>query len=149
MRVVIQRVDRASVSVDNEVVSKIDNGLLIYVGIEKGDTDRELKYMADKIAGYRIFADSNDRMNLSVTDINGEILSVSQFTLASIVKNGRRPDFGNAESPDKALVMYNSFLELLGKYVVVKNGVFGSHMSIESVNNGPVTFIIEKRFREE
>lgn len=147
MRVVIQRVDRASVAVDGDVVSETGKGLLIYVGIEKGDSEKELKYISEKVAGYRIFPDSEGRMNRSVCDIDGEILSISQFTLAAIVKNGKRPDFGNAEEPEKARELYNSFLVLLREHCEVKDGVFGAHMEISSVNNGPVTFIIEKKFR--
>jgi D-aminoacyl-tRNA deacylase len=146
MRTVIQRVSRASVAVDGEEVGRIGRGILIYVGIEKGDTERELAYMADKIVNLRIFPDEHGRMNLSIEDIGGEVLSISQFTLASRIKKGRRPDFGNAEEPELAEEMYGKFNEIMSREVEVEKGVFGAMMQIESVNEGPVTFIIEKKF---
>ena len=148
MRVVIQRVNRAAVEVEGKVVGKIDKGILAYVGIEKGDTEKEIAFMAEKILNLRIFPDDHYRMNLSVKDIGGAILSISQFTLASYIKKGRRPDFTNAEDPAKAEPLYETFNELLAREIPVEKGVFGAMMDIESVNAGPVTFIIEKKYNE-
>ena len=145
MRTVIQRVSRASVEVDGRIVGKIGRGILAYVGIEKGDTEKEIAFMAEKILNLRIFPDDERRMNLSVKDIGGEILSISQFTLASHIKKGRRPDFNNAEDPGKAEELYERFNELLAGEIKVEKGVFAAMMKVESVNDGPVTFIIERR----
>ncbi len=144
MRVVIQRVDRATVTVENEIKGHIDKGILAYVGIEKGDTQKEIAFMAEKILNLRIFPDQERRMNLSVKDIGGKILSISQFTLASHIKKGRRPDFNNAELPEKAGALYHQFNALLAEEIPVETGVFAAMMKIDSVNDGPVTFIIEK-----
>lgn len=146
MRVVIQRVDRASVEVDGVVVGKIDKGILAYVGIEKNDTEKEIAFMAEKIVNIRIFPDDEYKMNLSVKDIGGAVLSISQFTLASYIKKGRRPDFTNAEDPTKAETLYETFNTLLAREIPVQKGVFGAMMNIDSLNNGPVTFIIEKQY---
>ncbi|NIM18032.1 MAG: D-tyrosyl-tRNA(Tyr) deacylase [Candidatus Aminicenantes bacterium] len=149
MRTVIQRVSRASVEVDGKVVGKINRGILAFVGIEKGDTDKEIAFMAEKILNLRIFPDDEYRMNLSVKDIGGEILSISQFTLASHIKKGRRPDFTNAEEPGRAEELYETFNELLSHEIKVEKGVFGAMMQIESINDGPVTFIIEKKYNKQ
>jgi len=148
MRVVIQRVTRASVEVDNEIVGKIGPGLLAYVGIEKGDSPKELEFMAEKILNLRIFPDEEQKMNLSVLDMGGEILSISQFTLASYIKKGRRPDFNNAEEPSRAQELYQQFNGLLARKINVATGVFAAMMKIDSINDGPVTFIIEKKYQE-
>jgi len=144
MRVVVQRVSQASVEIEGCTVGRIGTGLLLLVGIEKGDGEKEIEFMADKILNLRIFADKDGKMNLSVQEIRGEILSVSQFTLASRIKKGRRPDFSNAEDPEKAEALYSRFNVLLAKVVPVGTGVFGAMMNIHSVNNGPVTIILEK-----
>lgn len=146
MRVVIQRVKHASVEVEGNIVGKIDKGILAYVGIEKGDTEKEITFMAEKIINLRIFPDDQYRMNLNIKDINGAILSISQFTLASYIKKGRRPDFTNAEDPTKAETLYEKFNRLLAREIPVEKGVFGAMMNIESINDGPVTFIIEKKY---
>jgi D-tyrosyl-tRNA(Tyr) deacylase len=146
MRVVIQRVNRASVEVEGTIVGKIGKGILAYVGIEKGDTEKEIAFMAEKILHLRIFPDEEYKMNLCVKDVGGAILSISQFTLASYIKKGRRPDFTNAEDPAKAEDLYNKFNDILSREIKVEKGVFGAMMVIESVNNGPVTFIIEKKY---
>jgi D-aminoacyl-tRNA deacylase len=145
MRTVIQRVGKAKVEVEGRIVGKIGKGILVYVGIEKGDTEKETAYVAEKILNLRIFPDGENKMNLSVKDIGGEILSISQFTLASYIKKGRRPDFTNAEEPGKAEVLYEKFNEALSMEIKVEKGEFGAMMEIESVNDGPVTFIIEKK----
>lgn len=145
MRVVIQRVSRASVEVDGEITGKIDRGILAYVGIEKGDTEKEIAFVADKIVNLRIFPDDHGRMNLSIVDIGGSLLSISQFTLASYIKKGRRPDFTNAEDPERAESLWEDFNERVSREVPVEKGVFGAMMQIDSVNDGPVTFIIERK----
>jgi len=146
MRVVIQRVKRASVDVEGTIVGKIGKGILAYVGIEKGDTEKEITFMAEKILNLRIFPDEEYKMNLCVKDVGGAILSISQFTLASYIKKGRRPDFTNAENPARAEELYNKFNDILSREIKVEKGVFGAMMEIESVNNGPVTFIVEKKY---
>ena len=145
MRVVVQRVKNAKVEVKGSVVAKIGRGLLVFVGIEKGDKENEAHFMAKKILNLRIFPDKKNKMNLSVKEINGEILSISQFTLASHIKKGRRPDFNNAEEPLEAEILYNRFNDILSDDIRVEKGIFGSMMNIHSINEGPVTFIIEKK----
>ncbi|HLP59634.1 MAG TPA: D-aminoacyl-tRNA deacylase [Candidatus Deferrimicrobium sp.] len=149
MRIVVQRVNRASVEVDGAIAGKIGKGLLIYVGIEKGDTETEMAFMAEKVLNLRIFPDEEYKMNLSIKEVNGALLSISQFTLASYIKKGRRPDFTNAEDPGKAETLYEKFNEYLAKEIHVEKGVFGAMMAVESVNSGPVTFIIEKKYNRE
>ncbi len=144
MRIVVQRVSQASVDVDHKTVARIGPGLLLLVGIEKGDGEKEIAFSADKILNLRIFADAGNKMNLSVQDIQGEILSISQFTLAAHMKKGRRPDFANAEEPERAAELLVLFNKLLAA-VPVKTGVFGAMMDVHSVNNGPVTIILEKQ----
>jgi D-tyrosyl-tRNA(Tyr) deacylase len=144
MRVVVQRVSQASVEVDGVVSGRIGPGLLLLVGIEKGDGDGEIAFMAEKILNLRIFADDAARMNLSVRDVKGEILSVSQFTLAARGKKGRRPDFSGAEEPGRAEELYDRFNRLLAAAVPVATGKFGAMMDVHSVNHGPVTIILEK-----
>ncbi len=148
MRLVVQRVKGASVSIKNEIYSKIDSGLLLYVGIEKSDTIDDINFVANKVLQLRIFPDENNKMNLSIMDIGGEILSISQFTLASYLKKGRRPDFSNAKEPDEAEKLYHQFNDILKENIAVKTGIFGAMMDIESINNGPVTLIIEKKEKE-
>ena len=146
MKAVIQRVKNASVLVEGDIVSQINAGMLILFCVEKGDTDSELEWMANKIKGLRFFSDENDKMNRSIIDINGEILVVSQFTLAADCKKGTRPGFDNAEVPQRAKLMYEKFLGLLKSDVpVVKTGVFAAMMDVSLVNDGPVTFVLEKR----
>lgn len=146
MRVVIQRVDRASAAVEGKIVGEIGKGILVYAGIEKGDTEKEIAFMAEKILNLRIFPDRESKMNLSVKDINGAILSISQFTLTSHIKKGRRPDFNNAEDPAKAEALYQEFNRIMAEDIKVEAGIFAAMMKIDSINDGPVTFIIEKRY---
>ena len=146
MKAVIQRVKNASVSVEGNIVSRINTGMLILFCVEKGDTDKEMEWMAKKVSDLRIFSDENDKMNRSIQDINGEILVVSQFTLAADCKKGTRPSFDNAENPQKAKQIYEKFVCLLkAKGLSVKTGVFAAMMYISLVNDGPVTFVLEKR----
>jgi D-tyrosyl-tRNA(Tyr) deacylase len=148
MRVVAQRVARAAVAVGGRTVGEIGCGLLLLVGIEKGDGEPEIAFMADKVLNLRIFPDDKDKMNRSVRDIRGRILSVSQFTLAARNKRGRRPDFTNAEEPGRAVALYDRFNSLLAAAVPLATGVFGAMMDVSSVNSGPVTIILEKTAAE-
>ncbi|MCX6557477.1 MAG: D-aminoacyl-tRNA deacylase [Candidatus Aminicenantes bacterium] len=144
MRVVVQRVSQASVEIEGLVAGRIGTGLLLLIGIEKGDGEREIAFMAEKILNLRIFADAAARMNLSVRDVKGEILSVSQFTMAARGKKGRRPDFSGAEEPGRAEELYDRFNGLLAAAVPLATGKFGAMMDVHSVNHGPVTIILEK-----
>lgn len=144
MKAVIQRVDGATLSVDGSVVSEIGTGLVVYFCVEKGDSDGLCETFAKKLAKLRIFADANGKMNLSVTDVGGEVLLVSQFTLAADLTQGNRPSFFNAELPEKANETYLRAAELLKQQgVPVKTGVFGADMTIDQQNAGPVTIIAE------
>jgi D-tyrosyl-tRNA(Tyr) deacylase len=144
MRIVAQRVSEASVDIDGRQVGRIGRGLLLLVGIERGDGEREIAFMADKVLHLRVFPDGQDKMNLDVRQVQGEVLSVSQFTLAARNPKGRRPDFTNAEEPDRAQALYAHFNALLAAGVPVAAGVFGAMMAVRSVNSGPVTIILEK-----
>ncbi len=146
MRLVVQRVSQARVSVEEETVGQINRGVLVYVGVEKNDGEREVNFMADKIVNLRIFPDAGGKMNLNLAEVGGTVLSISQFTLASHIKKGRRPDFNNAEKPARAESLYRLFNERLSEFVKVEEGIFGAMMQIHSINDGPVTFIIERQF---
>ncbi len=145
MKIVLQRVTRASVEVERKVVGEIGQGACLLVGIEKGDTQQEAQYLANKIVELRIFPDREGKMNLSLLDVQGGVLAVSQFTLAGSLKKGRRPSFDNAEEPEKAERLFRYFVDLIKqKGVKVETGVFGALMEVRLVNDGPVTFILEK-----
>lgn len=145
MRVVIQRVKSANVKVNGEVVSSIGRGLLLLVGISKTDTEREVNEIAKKIPNLRIFEDENGKMNLSLKDVGGEILSVSQFTLYADTSRGRRPGFERAAGRDTAIELWNKFNQILRQDgIIVKEGIFGEHMEVSLINDGPVTIIIEE-----
>ena len=147
MRVVVQRVKRASCTIDGEIYSKIDTGFLLLVGFTHTDSIKEVKYLAKKIAGLRVFEDENGKMNLSLKAVNGKILSISQFTLYADTKDGNRPAFINAMKPDMANELYNLFNEELRSYdIEVYTGVFGSNMKIDLLNDGPVTIIYDESF---
>lgn len=140
----IQRVNRASVTVDGDVVGSIARGILLLVGVERDDTTESLDKMIHKLLNYRIFPDADDKMNLSVTDINGGILVVSQFTLAADTRKGLRPGFSTAAAPELAEQHYNQFVKILReRHQTVATGVFAANMQIELVNDGPVTFLLE------
>ena len=145
MKAVIQRVSRAGVTVEGELVSSIGNGLLILLGVADGDTTRDAEVLADKIANLRIFSDSDDKMNLSLLTVNGEALVVSQFTLCANCVKGRRPDFFAAAKPDTANELYEYFCERIKTVGVEKvgKGIFGADMKVELLNDGPVTIIID------
>ena len=150
MRAVIQRVSNASVSIDQKIYSEINNGLLVLLGIETEDTARDIEWLCNKIIQLRIFPDDQGVMNLPVTDANGEILAVSQFTLHAKTKKGNRPSYIRAAKPDLAIPLYNSFVDTLsalsGKRV--KTGEFGAYMQIRLINDGPVTILIDTKNRE-
>jgi D-aminoacyl-tRNA deacylase len=143
MKVVIQRVKKASLFVDNALISSIEKGLCLYFGVEKNDSEEYMVNLAKKISNLRIFEDSYGKMNLSIKEINGEILLISQFTLLADCSHGNRPDFVKAESPQQAKLLYEAFGEVLGEQgITVKYGVFGANMSIIQENDGPVTIIL-------
>jgi len=150
MRAVIQRVSKASVAINNKIKSYIGTGLLVLVGIEEADNEDDLEWICSKIVQLRIFNDNNDVMNLSVQDIGGDILAVSQFTLHAKTKKGNRPSYIKAAHPDKAIPLYSLFIkrlsDLMGKDV--GSGEFGAMMQIELINDGPVTIIIDTKERE-
>lgn len=144
MRLVIQRVSQASVSVDNEVVGSIGPGLLVLLGIHRDDTDADIPWLVGKLANLRIFTDDAGKMNRSVQDINGGILVVSQFTLYGSCRNGRRPEFTQAAGPDHAIPLYENFLSALRLEVAqVATGQFGAKMDVQLNNDGPVTLILD------
>lgn len=151
MRLVIQRVRYASVKVDGELKGKIDRGFMVLFGAKKGDTEKDLEYCVKKLVGLRVFDDENDKMNLSINDIGGDFLIISQFTLYGDTKKGNRPSFIDAEEPEKANKMYEDFLEKVrtasGRRV--EKGVFGADMKVELLNDGPVTIIVESPFSKE
>ena len=144
MRLVVQRVDNASVTIENELFNSIGQGYLILFGAEKGDTKAQADWLANKVSVLRCFSDENGKMNLSIKDIQGEMLIVSQFTLAGDVKKGTRPSFDKAMAPNEANEMYEYFISKVKEQnIPVKTGVFGAHMEVKLLNNGPVTFVID------
>lgn len=144
MRIVVQRCKNASVTVSGEVVGKIDKGLMLLVGFTSGDDIKEINYMVDKVINLRIFDDENGVMNKSLLDVNGSILSVSQFTLYADARKGRRPSYVKALGGDEASILYKKFNEELRKSVIVEEGVFGADMQVNLTNDGPVTILLEK-----
>ena len=144
MRAVIQRVSTAAVEVDGRIVAQIGNGLLIYLGVGKGDSDSDAEFMADKLVNLRIFADDAGKMNRSIIDVNGGILLVSNFTLYGDCRKGRRPGFDSAAEPQQALRLYDKTAQLIADMgVQVAKGVFGAYMQVNSINDGPVTFLLD------
>ena len=150
MKVVIQRVSQASVTIDEKIVAAIQNGLLVLVGIEDVDSQEDIDWLAAKVANIRIFGDENQVMNLSVKDIGGDVIVVSQFTLHANIKKGNRPSYSKASKPEVAIPLYENFvntLELeLGKKV--QTGVFGADMKVLLLNDGPVTIIMDSKNKE-
>ena len=147
MKAILQRVSRASVSVEGAVVGAIDQGFLILLGVEQGDDETEARVLADKIAGLRIFTDENDKMNLSLADINGAVLVISNFTLCADCSHGRRPSFIAAACPETAEPLYEFFCERMRANGVqkVEKGVFGADMQVSLINDGPVTIDIHSK----
>ena len=145
MKIVLQRVLRSSVSVNDDVVGEIGKGLMILFGAEKGDGDEAVNALAEKVLNLRIFADDQGKMNRSCLDVKGEILVVSQFTLAGDCSRGRRPGFDNSATPEEAERLYQNFVNALAtSNLKVQEGRFGAHMQVDLVNDGPVTFILER-----
>ena len=144
MKVILQRVSSASVSVNGKIAGAVNQGILILLGVMKGDQQEDVDYLAQKIAAYRIFPDEHGRMNKSLLDIKGEALVVSQFTLAADGKKGRRPSFDNAAPPEEALLLYEKFIQKLRSLnIQTATGIFGAYMEVTLVNDGPVTFVME------
>ena len=145
MRLVVQRVKKASVEVDKKIVGKIDNGFLVLIGIKKGDTKEQADYLVKRLCNLRIFTDENDKMNLSLKDVNGKLLIVSQFTLYGDCTQGNRPSFIEAERPEEAIPLYEYFCEQCQlNNIEVQKGIFGADMKVELLNDGPVTILLEK-----
>jgi len=146
VRAVLQRVRRAKVTVNEQVTGAIDAGLLVFLGVESGDTIKDAEYMADKIVNLRIFEDENGKMNLSLKDTGGAMLAVSQFTLCGDCRKGRRPSFDKAAAPDEANVLYEEFCRLVETMGIrVETGIFRAHMLVDLINDGPVTMLIDSR----
>ena len=150
MRAVIQRVKRASVTIEEEIKSSVKDGLLVLIGIEEADTNEDVEWLSAKITNLRIFNDNNGVMNLSVKEINGEVLIISQFTLHAATKKGNRPSYIRAAKPETAIPLYEKFIRQiefdLGK--LVRTGTFGADMKVELLNDGPVTIIMDTRNKE-
>ncbi len=145
MKLVVQRVLSANLKVDGKIVSKIGNGLVVFVGVASGDGEEQVKYFTKKLPDLRIFEDENGRTNKSILDVKGEILLVSQFTLCANTSHGNRPDFFGAEKPERANQVYLALKEgIFSRGVPVQTGVFGADMKIEQVNDGPFTIVMEK-----
>lgn len=146
MRAVVQRVTNADVKIDGRVNGKIDDGLLVLLGVGNGDTEEDMKYIADKIIKLRIFSDENDKMNLSLEDVGGSMLVISQFTLYGDCSHGRRPYFGNAMEPVSANEMYEKFVAYIREQGIhTETGEFGADMKVSLTNDGPVTIILENK----
>ena len=150
MRVVLQRVSSASVTIENEIVADIQKGLLVLVGIEDADTDEDIMWLTSRITNLRIFADENDVMNLSLKDVDGDMIVVSQFTLHALTKKGNRPSYIKASKPDIAIPLYERFVSQM-EYELkkkVQTGQFSADMKVSLVNDGPVTIIIDSKNKE-
>lgn len=150
MRILIQRVSEASVTIENFIFNEIKTGLLILLGIENNDTEEDAKWLIQKIVGLRIFNDTDEKMNLSIKDINGELLVVSQFTLHASTKKGNRPSFIKAARPEQAIPLYEQFVSELRKTSKLKvvTGEFGADMKVQLINDGPVTIWLDSKNRE-
>jgi D-tyrosyl-tRNA(Tyr) deacylase len=150
MKAVIQRVSKASVTIKNKLKSEIGKGLLVLIGIEESDNETDVEWLCNKIVQLRIFDDSNQVMNLSVIEVDGSILAISQFTLHAKTRKGNRPSYIRAAHPDIAIPLYNSFVSRLSQLMgrEVRSGEFGAIMQIESINDGPVTIIIDTKKKE-
>ena len=144
MRVVIQRVSDAHVEVDGQMTGRIEKGLLVYLSVAKTDISRDARFIAEKLVNLRVFPDENDKMNLSVADIGGSILLISQFTLHGDCRKGRRPGFDQAAKPQPAKQLYEETIQLIREQGIdVQTGVFAAHMHVSSLNDGPVTFLLD------
>ncbi|MBR4067047.1 MAG: D-tyrosyl-tRNA(Tyr) deacylase [Clostridia bacterium] len=144
MRAVIQRVKESSVAIDGQTVGQCGHGLMVLIGVENGDTDKDMAYIADKVPNLRIFEDDNGKMNLSLMDMGGQILAISQFTLLGDARGGRRPSFTAAARPDTAVPLYDALVEKWrGMGIHVETGVFGADMQVSLINDGPVTILLD------
>ncbi len=143
MKVVLQRVKNAKVKVNDKEISKIEKGFLIFLSIANDDSEKQVNSLVDKIFNLRVFSDENGKMNLSLKQVKGEVLVVSQFTLYANCRKGNRPSFKKAAEPKKAEILYNLFFEKISKLIPAKKGIFGAKMEISLVNDGPVTLILE------
>jgi D-tyrosyl-tRNA(Tyr) deacylase len=140
---VLQRVSRASVTVDGDICGSIGNGLLILLGVKNGDSEKDATLLADKISKLRIFSDENGKMNLSVRDVEGKVLVISNFTLLANYKKGNRPDYMNGAKPDEANRLYEYFCDHISTLVPTERGIFGADMKVELLNDGPVTIVMD------
>jgi len=146
MRCVIQRVSSASVTVEGNITGQIEKGFLVLLGVEDGDGETDLRYCVEKVAGLRVFEDENDKMNLSIKDVGGAVLCVSQFTLCGDARHGRRPSFSGAARPETAIPLYEGFVTALRSAgIPVETGVFQAHMDVALVNDGPVTILLDSK----
>lgn len=145
MRAVVQRVSSASVAVEGRVTGSVEKGYMVLLGIEEDDTEADLAYLCEKLIGLRIFEDDAGKMNLSIAEVNGAILLVSQFTLLGDARHGRRPSFIRAARPEKAIPLYEAAVRKLSESVRVETGEFGAHMDVALVNDGPVTLLLESK----
>ena len=144
MRAVVQKVNSSSVTVDGELKGSIGSGFMVLIGVETGDTEKDAAYIADKITGLRIFEDEEDKLNLSIEDVKGEILAVSQFTLLADARKGRRPGFTRAARPEEANALYQTVIQRIReKGIHVEEGVFQTHMVVDIQNDGPVTILLD------
>lgn len=149
MKVVLQRVSESSVKVDNEVVGKIEKGLMLLIGVDENDENEDADWLVKKILDVRVFSDDDGKMNHSVKDINGEILCISQFTLISDYKKGNRPSYIKAAKPDKAIPLFEYFKEELKKSgLKIENGIFGADMKVSLINDGPVTLVFDSKTKQ-
>ena len=146
MIAVLQRVSKGYVTINGEVKSTVQNGLVIFLGVVRDDTEEDVRFLTEKISGFRIFNDENEKMNLSIKDVNGSVLVISQFTLCGDWKKGRRPSFIHAAQPDKGEHLYKRFIyQLMEKEIPVESGKFGAFMSVSLINEGPVTFDLDSK----
>ena len=143
MKLVVQRVKKAEVKVDGNIIGKIDKGFLVLIGIKVGDTKEQADYLVKKLCNLRVFSDENDKMNLSIKDVKGKLLIVSQFTLYGDTTKGNRPSYMKALNGEEAIKLYETFNEEMNKYVVTKPGIFGAEMMVNISNDGPITLIME------
>ncbi len=150
MRIVVQRVTRAAIHIDQSPYAQIKNGLVVFIGIEQSDDESDADYLATKCSALRVFDDENGKMNLSINDAKGSLLLISQFTLHAMTKKGNRPSFIRAAKPEKANTLYEYFIQKIKSLVKseIKTGIFGANMQVELINNGPVTILIDSKNKE-
>jgi D-tyrosyl-tRNA(Tyr) deacylase len=145
VRAVVQRVSKAKVTVSGRITGEIDKGLLVLVGIGRDDDGSDVEWLVDKTLNLRVFEDENEKMNLSLIDVSGALLAISQFTIMGDARKGRRPSFTEAAKPEAARALFNDFLQMASKTVKVETGIFQAHMDVELVNSGPVTILLDSK----